>query len=77
MDVQQRIKKAADLIVNAKYVVALTGAGISTPSGIPDFRSPDSGLWSKVDPMAVASLYSFRLRPQAFYEWARPLAQAL
>ncbi len=74
---EQQIQQAANLIANAKYVVALTGAGISTPSGIPDFRSPDSGLWSKVDPMAVASLYSFRLSPHAFYEWARPLAKAL
>lgn len=77
MSLEQEIQRAAKLILGSKYVVALTGAGISTPSGIPDFRSPDSGLWGRVDPMAVASLYSFRLRPRAFYEWARPLAQAL
>jgi len=39
----------ADMIVNAKGVVVFTGAGISTESGIPDFRSP-GGLWSKFDP---------------------------
>jgi len=77
MSLEQEIRRAAKLILGSKYVVALTGAGISTPSGIPDFRSPESGLWSRVDPMAVASLHSFRLRPQAFYEWARPLAKAL
>ena len=77
MSFEQEIRRAAKLILGFKYVVALTGAGISTPSGIPDFRSPNSGLWSKVDPMAVASLYSFRRRPQAFYELARPLAKAL
>ena len=77
MDTQQQIERAAALIANSKYVVALTGAGISTPSGIPDFRSPGSGLWEKVNPMLVASSFSFRLQPQAFYEWARPLARKL
>lgn len=61
----------------SRYIVALTGAGISTPSGIPDFRSADSGLWEQVDPMAVASIYAFRQRPQAFYDWIYPLAQQI
>jgi NAD-dependent deacetylase len=77
MGTQQRIEQAAALIANSKYVVALTGAGISTPSGIPDFRSPGSGLWEKVNPLLVASSFSFRLQPQVFYEWARPLARKL
>lgn len=77
MNTQRQIEKAADLILNSNYVVALTGAGISTPSGIPDFRSPGSGLWEKANPMLVASAFSFRLQPQAFYEWARPLAKKL
>jgi len=77
MDTKRQIERAAALIVNSNYAVALTGAGISTPSGIPDFRSPGSGLWEKVNPMLVASVFSFRLRPQAFYEWARPLAKKL
>jgi NAD-dependent deacetylase len=77
MDTQRQIEQAVSLIVNSNYVVALTGAGISTPSGIPDFRSPGSGLWEKVNPMLMASAFAFRLRPQAFYEWARPLARKL
>lgn len=77
MGTQWQIEKAAALIVNSNYVVALTGAGISTPSGIPDFRSPGSGLWEKVNPMLVASFLSFCLRPQAFYDWARPLVRKL
>ncbi len=73
----ENIRGAADLLRTAKYAVALTGAGISTPSGIPDFRSPDCGLWDKVSPLEVASLFSFRTRPQAFYDWIRPLAETM
>lgn len=68
------IQVAASLIREARCVVAFTGAGISTPSGIPDFRSADSGLWEHVDPMAVASISGFRQDPAAFYQWVRPLA---
>ena len=77
MGTQRQIEQAAALIVNSKYIVALTGAGISTPSGIPDFRSPGSGLWEKANPLLIASSFSFRLQPQLFYEWARPLAKKL
>ncbi len=69
------ILEAAHLLQNAKYAVALTGAGISTPSGIPDFRSAESGLWDHADPFQVASIKSFKLHPQLFYEWLRPLAK--
>lgn len=69
------IQRAAHLLRQAHSTVAFTGAGISTPSGIPDFRSPKSGLWQGVDPMAVASIYGFRQNPQAFYNWIYPLAK--
>ncbi len=65
---------AADLFCQAKRVVALTGAGISTPSGIPDFRSEGTGLWSRDEPMEVASLNTFCTAPEKFYAWFRPLA---
>jgi len=42
-------EKVADLIINAKKLVVFSGAGISTESGIPDFRSP-GGIWSRFDP---------------------------
>lgn len=76
-DLQQHISLAADLIGGARRAVALTGAGFSTPSGIPDFRSDRSGLWTKVDPMEVASLLAFRRQPQRFYEWFHELAATL
>lgn len=71
------ITKASNLIRASKSTVALTGAGISTPSGIPDFRSADSGLWELYDPMQVASLTAFRHAPEKFFEWARSLASLI
>lgn len=71
------IQRAAMLARRAKHAVALTGAGVSTASGLPDFRSPGKGLWAHVDPMEVASLQAFRAHPEKFYEWIRPLAEAL
>jgi NAD-dependent deacetylase len=76
-DLDDLIARSAQLLREASYAVAMTGAGVSTPSGIPDFRSPDSGLWTKVDPFAVASLFAFRLHPQDFYEWIRPFARLI
>ncbi len=73
----QNILAAARLIREAGCAVALTGAGISTPSGIPDFRSPNSGLWDQVHAADVASLSSFRADPRVFYEWIRPLARLI
>lgn len=74
MDQEQEIERAAELVRQARYMVAFTGAGHSTPSGIPDFRSPKSGLWEKANPMVVASIWSFRLKPKSFFDWVRPLA---
>ena len=64
---------AARLIAQSRHMVAFTGAGISTPSGIPDFRSAGTGLWRKNDPMLVASATAFHHHPQRFYDWLRPL----
>jgi NAD-dependent deacetylase len=68
------IRCAAEIIRGSKKGAVLTGAGISTPSGIPDFRSTNSGLWEKYDPFEVASLNAFRYQPEKFFEWIRPLA---
>ncbi len=71
------IARAAELLRGAECAVALTGAGISTPSGIPDFRSPDSGMWDQADPFAVASVSAFQRNPQEFFDWIRPLARLI
>ena len=62
----------AELIGSAERVVALTGAGISVPSGIPDFRTPGEGLWAKVDPMKVATIDAFHRDTRAFWDFYRP-----
>lgn len=74
---QTSIEFAADLIRQSKHTVVLTGAGISTPSGIPDFRSSGTGLWSRDEPLEVASLSTFRTKPGQFFEWFRPLARQM
>lgn len=71
----QKIAKVCQLINDSDYLVVLTGAGLSTPSGIPDFRSANSGLWEKNDPMKVASLTTFRYKPMDFFEWLLPLSK--
>ena len=71
------IEYTAELLRKAKHAVVLTGAGISTPSGIPDFRSEGTGLWSRDEPMEVASLSTFRTDPERFFIWFRPLASQI
>lgn len=60
-------EKAAQMIKNSRSTVILTGAGISTDSGIPDFRSPGTGLWEKVDPMEALSAEVLYNDPKKFY----------
>jgi NAD-dependent deacetylase len=66
------VERLAELIRDSRRTVALTGAGISVPSGIPDFRSPGTGLWEKVDPMEVAHIEVFRRDPKRFWTYYRP-----
>ncbi|MFX0137561.1 MAG: NAD-dependent deacetylase [Candidatus Hodarchaeota archaeon] len=60
-EITDKIKKVAEWIVDSKNAVVLSGAGMSTESGIPDFRGPE-GVWTKLgdDPMDVASIASFQ-----------------
>jgi NAD-dependent protein deacetylase/lipoamidase len=62
----------AGLIRESSSSVALTGAGISVPSGIPDFRTPGKGLWTRVDPMKVATIDAFHADTRSFWDFYRP-----
>jgi NAD-dependent deacetylase len=61
--------RLADLLRDSESAVVLTGAGISVPSGIPDFRSPGTGLWEKVNPMEVAHIDAWRRDPDRFWRF--------
>lgn len=67
--IDEQLKELARWIEKAQHAVALTGAGVSTESGIPDFRSPESGLWAMVDPLKVASIHGFLSDPLGFYQF--------
>jgi NAD-dependent deacetylase len=62
-------ESVAALLRGAQRAVVLTGAGISVPSGIPDFRSPGTGLWENVDPMEVAHIDAWRRDPDRFWSF--------
>jgi NAD-dependent deacetylase len=67
----------ARLLRDSRSTIALTGAGISVPSGIPDFRTPGRGLWEKVDPMEVAHIDAFRRDAARFWNFYRPRFETL
>jgi NAD-dependent deacetylase len=66
------IKEATRIIVNSELTLALTGAGISVESGIPDFRGA-GGLWSKYDPAEYASITGFRQNPEKVWNMLREM----
>lgn len=72
---QDKIKKAAQLLKNSKYAIVFTGAGISVESGIPPFRG-ENGLWNKYDPSFLEISYflsypieSWKLIKEIFYDF--------
>ncbi|MEA2015734.1 MAG: Sir2 family NAD-dependent protein deacetylase [Actinomycetota bacterium] len=70
---KEKIRKIIKAITGSKKTVVLTGAGISTESGIPDFRSP-GGIWSRFDP-AVMSAEVLNRDPAYFYRKAVPMLE--
>ncbi len=73
----EELQKVAKILKESDYTIALTGAGISVPSGIPDFRSPGTGLWEKADPAKVGSIWGFMSNPKRFYNWIAPLVEKI
>ena len=71
-----KIRKSAELLLNSKSAIALTGAGVSTESGIPDFRG-DNGIWDKYKPEIYANINSFIKNPQKFWQMAEKVAPKL
>ena len=66
----------AALLADADHAIVLTGAGVSTESGIPDFRSR-GGIWEKYDPTVVGSLATFLSQPEVFWQFHRGRVEVL
>jgi NAD-dependent deacetylase len=73
---ETQFERAAELWNASRFPIAFTGAGISVASGIPDFRSP-GGLWSKYDPMKVATAEAIQSNPRAVWEFLLDTADLL
>ena len=69
MSLDDQIKQLSQLILKNKNAIVFTGAGISTESGIPDYRSPGSGAWEKYD-SSIVSIPGFLRDPSQYYEYA-------
>lgn len=70
------LELAKELIMSSKKITALTGAGISVDSGIPDFRS-EGGLWERYDPHEYATYDSFLRDPSKFWQMGQELAEVI
>lgn len=79
MDIQKKLQPLADAIKQGKKITVFQGAGVSTGAGIPDFRSPETGLYSNLAKLnlpyaeAVFDIEYFRDHPRAFYTLAEEL----
>jgi NAD-dependent deacetylase len=69
-------ERLAELIRTRQPCIVLTGAGVSTESGIPDFRSP-TGIWAEVDPMEYASLRAFQSDAEKVWSFYAPRVEML
>ncbi len=66
---QQTITRVAHLLREAEKIVVLTGAGVSAESDVPTFRDAQTGLWSKYDPMELATPEAFATNPKLVWNW--------
>lgn len=66
---QSEVSHLARLLREHQPALALTGAGLSTESGIPDFRTPETGLYARYDPIEYLSVWALQARPQVFWEF--------
>lgn len=71
---KESIESAAKVIIESRATIALTGAGISVESGIPDFRSKE-GLWNRFDPEEYASIYAFRDNPDKVWKMLKEMEE--
>jgi NAD-dependent deacetylase len=71
-DMDMEIKKAAEFIRHSQCTLALTGAGISVESGIPDFRSAQ-GLWSRYNPEEYATIFAFQNNPEKVWQMLKEM----
>lgn len=74
---RRKIGQVAEILSKHPFCVALTGAGLSTQSGLPDFRNPGKGLWARLGELpdlasGVMTLQGFKEAPEAFYDCFRP-----
>ena len=68
----EEAERLAGMLRESASTVVLTGAGVSVPSGIPDFRTPGTGMWENVDPMEVAHIDAFHRDTARFWRYYRP-----
>ena len=73
---EKLIDQASDILINSEYTIALTGAGISVDSGIPDFRSA-GGLWSRFDPAEYATIAAFRANPGKVWKMVSEMGELI
>ncbi|MCF8118905.1 MAG: NAD-dependent deacylase [Deltaproteobacteria bacterium] len=73
---QKSIDEAARILMDSRLTIALTGAGISVESGIPDFRSAE-GLWATYDPAEYATIQAFRNDPEKVWRMLREMDEVV
>lgn len=79
---QRKIEQVAKILLQHSPCVALTGAGLSTQSGLPDYRSPDKGLWEQLEKMPdstsmLMTLQGFKENPEVFYSRFRSFLEKI